>query len=104
MSILDIIIVGKTELIVSGLAGSIVAAVTKWDGWTATLRKLIVGTIAAMYLSPLAAPIIRAGFGVIDVPKEGADGVSGFVVGMCGIVIIEVMMNAVKFQRGAAND
>lgn len=90
---------GKAELILAGLAGSAVSAAMEWTGVLPAVRKILVGTLCAMYLSPLAVPLLGWVLGGLQVPTENSAGVSGFLMGIVGIVVIEIILKAFKLKR-----
>lgn len=87
------------ELATAGLAGAAVSAAMEWTGFLPAVRKIVVGTLCAMYLSPLAIPLLSIVLGAIDVPLEKTAGTSGFLMGVLGIVVIEILFKAFRLHR-----
>lgn len=99
MSIFDWLTGEKGQLLQSGLAGSAVAAAVEWTGIMPSLRKIIVGSLCALYLSPIAVPMLSWALGMGGIPIENAAGVSGFLMGVGGIIVIEIVLKAFRFRR-----
>lgn len=89
----------KGSLLIAGLAGSAVSAAMEWTGILPAIRKIVIGTLCAMYLSPLAVPLLGWVLGGLQVPTENAAGVSGFLMGVIGIVVIEIILKAFRLKR-----
>ncbi len=87
------------ELATAGLAGAAVSAAMEWTGFRSAVRKIVVGTLCAMYLSPLAIPLLSWVLGAIDVPIEKTAGMSGFLMGVLGIVVIEILFKVFRLHR-----
>ena len=90
---------GKGELLSAGFLGSVVAAAMEWNGVLPALRKIVVGTICALYLSPVALPLLSWALGNLQVPDESAAGLSGFLMGVTGIIVIEIILKAFRLRR-----
>jgi len=103
MSIFDWFQTDKGSLLVAGLAGSAVSAAMEWTGFLPAIRKIVVGTLSALYLSPLAVPFLTWILGGLSVPPENASGVGGFLMGVVGIVVIEIILKAFKLKRDDIN-
>lgn len=99
MAILDWLSSATGELFKAGLAGSAVAAAMEWTGFLPAIRKIVVGTLCALYLSPLAVPLLEWVLGTIQVPRDQAAGVSGFLMGVLGIIVIEIILKAFRLRR-----
>lgn len=89
----------ETTLIMSsGAAGGIVRWFTLKEKFIIGVSSIIVGTLCAVYLSPLALPIVELFLGkiLIDVNKQLT--FSGFIVGLSGAqapgLIIDVWKGA----------
>lgn len=80
-------------LALAGFLGSIVSAVFDWKGWVATARKVTVGSICALYIGPAAAPMAAK-----IAPSVNALTLSGFVVGLCGLLVVEIIVETVKHR------
>lgn len=89
----------KGELFQAGFAGAMVSAAMEWTGILPAVRKIVVGTLCAMYLSPITAPVFAWAFGGLSIPQENAVGVSGFLMGVVGIIFIEIVLKVFTFKR-----
>lgn len=83
-------------LLRAGVAGSAVSVVMEWNGWNSAIRKFIIGAISSYYLSPLAIPLISHVLGFISVPDRNAPSLSGFIMGVVGVIVIESFLNAFR--------
>lgn len=81
---------------VSGVAGAIAVAMVEWDGWLQLLRKVTVGGLCAIYLSPLAVPLLAFFLSGLSVPTDNAPTLGGFIMGMVGIVIVEFFIHVFR--------
>lgn len=70
----------------AGALGGLVRWITMRESWRAGLGTLLVGSICAIYLGPLAEPMLRPVVGAISAGEDAA-GFSSFVVGLGGIGI-----------------
>lgn len=86
------------ELATAGLAGAAVSAAMEWSGFLPAVRKIIVGTLCALYLSPLAIPLLSLVLGGLNVPPEKTAGMSGFLMGVLGIVVIEILLKVFRLH------
>ena len=91
------------QLGIAGLVGSAVAAAMEWGGFVSASRRLFVGTASAVFLGPLAIPMLEWALSGINVPKDNAAGMGGFLMGVVGIVAIEIIMKAFKIKRDNMN-
>jgi hypothetical protein len=93
---------------VAGALGGIVRWVTLRHNWREGSFTLIVGSICAMYLGPVALPIVEGTIGKI-VPQGDMSGLSSFLVGIGGIslsaFIIDIFDRTRFFKKpGEKND
>lgn len=88
-------------LLTAGVAGSAVSAAMEWTGMLPAIRKMVVGTLCALYLSPLAVPVLTWALNGLSVPSAAvrSTGLSGFLMGVVGIVVIEIIMKALQIKR-----
>lgn len=91
------------QLGIAGLVGSAVAAAMEWGGIVSASRRLFVGTASAVFLGPLAIPLLEWALGGINVPQDNAAGMGGFLMGVVGIVFIEIVMKAFNIKRDQMN-
>ena len=90
---------GKAAL--AGALGGIVRWVTLRERWREGLLSLLVGSICAVYLGPLVAPIIEPVIGKVA-PAGDGNGFSAFVVGVGGISISGLLTDIFRARRGQA--
>lgn len=83
----------------AGISGAIAAAIADWRGWAQLLRKAVVGAICAVYISPLAVPMLQFFLPGIGVPEDRAPELGGFLMGMLGIVLVEFLLHVVSVRR-----
>jgi len=88
----------KAELATAGLAGSTVSAAVDWRGVAAAMRRIVVGTLCAMFLSPLGLPLLRWLLSGAKIPVENAAGMSGFLMGVLGVVFIEYLLRVFRVK------
>jgi hypothetical protein len=86
------------KLLTAGLSGSAVSVAMEWTGVLPAIRKIVVGSACAMYLSPLAVPMLEWGLGVVNVPEENGATLGGFLMGVVGIVIIEIIVKGFRLR------
>lgn len=86
------------KLLTAGLSGSAVSVAMEWTGVLPAIRKIVVGSLCAMYLSPLSIPMLEWGLGAINVPTENGATLGGFLMGVVGIVVIEIIVKAFRLR------
>lgn len=99
MSIFEWFWSGKGEIALAGIAGSAVSVAMEWTGFWSGLRRLVVGALTAYFLAPVGLPIFRLVLGQIDVPVEQSAGVGGFILGIGGVIIVEIILKAFRIRR-----
>lgn len=82
----------------AGAAGGLVRWLTLRENWRDGLVSLVVGSVCAIFLGPLAAPMLRPFVGAIS-PGSNADGFSSFVVGLGGIGLAGFVIEALRLFR-----
>ena len=85
-------------VVIVGAAGGIVRWVTLREHWKGGILSLLVGTICAIYLGPLVAPMLEPVIGKIAPQSEGA-GFSSFVVGLGGISLSGFLIDLIRARR-----
>ena len=83
---------------IAGAAGGIVRWVTLRDRWSEGLTGLAVGSLCAIYLGPLAEPILKPVIGAIA-PDGDVAGFSSFVIGLGGISISGFILDIIRLRR-----
>lgn len=94
----------KGQLILAGAAGSAVSTLMEYEGVKPTIRKSIVGVLCAAYLGPIGTPFLHTIFGVINVPPEHAFSAAGFIMGIGGVVIIEIVLKTLRLKRDRVSE
>ena len=89
----------KAQLLLAGAAGGVVRWMTLRDYWTDGLISMVIGALSAMYLSPLAVPSLITWFGHINVAPENVGPLSGFLLGIGGITISGLIIDAWRLYR-----
>lgn len=89
----------RGEMAVAGIAGSAVSTIMQWEGWVSGLRRFFVGSVTAFFLGPVGVPLVSWLFPKINVPIEHSISVGGFVMGICGIVFVEVMLTVLRLKK-----
>jgi hypothetical protein len=90
----------------AGAAGGLVRWLTLRDSWRDGLASLFVGGICAIYLSPLAQPVLQPVFGAIS-PGGDAGSFAAFVVGLGGIALSGMVIDLTRrfrAEHGGASD
>ena len=88
--------VGRAAL--AGAAGGVVRWVTLRDNWREGLTGLAVGSLCAIYLGPLAQPILEPVIGAIA-PDGDVNGFSSFIIGLGGISISGFILDIIRLRR-----
>lgn len=89
---------GKGELLIAGIAGAAVSAVMDWNGVIGAARRFFVGAVTAYFMGPAGIPVFEWVFGKVSIPVEQSVSVGGFVMGVGGIVIIEIFMKTLRLR------
>lgn len=92
---------GKAAL--AGALGGIVRWITLRDNWKEGSAAVIVGGICALYLGPVAEPLVEAVFGFIA-PDQDAKHLAPFIVGIGGIGLASVIIDVVHAWRRPQGD
>ena len=87
---------GKAAL--AGALGGIVRWVTLREHWRDGVLSLLVGSICAVYLGPLVAPILEPVIGKLA-PNGDSAGFSSFVVGIGGMSISGLIIDIFRARR-----
>ncbi len=87
---------GKAAL--AGAAGGIVRWITLRHSWKEGATTLVVGAICAIYLGPVALPVVEASVGKI-LPGGDMSGLSSFLVGIGGISLSGMIMDIFDRRR-----
>lgn len=82
---------------VAGIAGASVSAALEWAGIFPTARKVFIGSLSAYYLGPVGVPIVS--WAMAGMKLDPAPTVSGFLMGLVGITIVEIFIRAFRLKR-----
>jgi hypothetical protein len=104
MSIWEWIASGKGEMALAGIAGSAVSVAMEWSGFMAGIRRLFVGAVTAYFLAPVGLPLFKWVLGQVDVPVEQSAGVGGFILGIGGVIIVEIILKAFRIRKAELKD
>lgn len=100
MAIWDFFTSSKGEVALAGAAGAAVSVAMEWTGWAAGTRKFLIGGITAYYTAPIGVPIVEWTIGkFLVIPEPNSAGVGGFLMGIGGVVIAEIMLKAFRLRR-----
>lgn len=84
---------------IAGAAGGAVRWLTLRQGWRDGLASLIVGCLCSIYLSPLVEPMIDLAFGKIVAEEAKRAALSGFVIGVGGIMVSGFLLDFWAIRR-----
>ncbi len=85
----------------AGAAGGLVRWLTLRETWRDGVASLLVGTVCAVYLGPIAEPMLRPVLGALA-PNHNPAGFSSFVVGLGGIGLSGFVIDALRRFRASA--
>lgn len=104
MSLFNFFDTVKGELALAGLAGSAVSVIMEWEGFIPGIRRLFVGTVTAFFLGPVGIPMFSWAFGQISIPQEHSASVGGFLMGITGVVLVEIILRMIKLRKQRLDD
>lgn len=84
---------------ISGAMGGIVRWMTLREGWRDGMVSVIVGAITSVYVGPAARPILRPIVDLTGVEPEAAASLSGFLIGVGGILVSGFFIDAWRLRR-----
>lgn len=77
---------------VAGVAGSLVCTLTKRESWREAIRTMLIGTVSAPFLWPIAGPLFEQGIGVrFEMTLTDARMLGGFAIGFCGAAALRLV-------------
>lgn len=94
--ILDWLSSPNGQVAISAVAGAAVNAVFEWKGVYATTRKMFIGSTSAYFLAPVGVPMVQKSLAWFSVPETSSASVGGFIIGVTGVFLIEVIIIAVR--------
>lgn len=89
----------KAQLLLAGALGGIVRWMTLRDHWSDGLISMVVGSLSAMYLAPLAVPSLIPVLRNISVAAENVGPLSGFLIGIGGVTVSGFVLDAWRLRR-----
>ena len=89
----------KAQLLLSGALGGVVRWLTLRDHWVDGIISIVVGSICALYLAPLATPELVPMFGAINIARDSTNSLSGFLIGIGGITVSGFVMDVWRSRR-----
>lgn len=92
----------KGQVALAGAAGGMVRWLTVKSRWTDGVISIIVGSLSAIYLGPLAEPAIDALLGQVIVDEISRGAFSGFMLGLGGISATGWVIDWWSFKRRKA--
>lgn len=98
MTFIEWITTPKGDLTLAGLAGSAVSVVMEWSGFKAGLRRLFVGAVTAYYMGPVGVPLFQWALGHISIEEGQSSSIGGFIMGVAGVIIVEIMLKAFRLR------
>lgn len=100
MTLMEWLTSNKGELLLSGFAGSAVSVAMEFNGWRSSIRRLFIGGVTAYYLGPITIPLLQWAIGSLPIPVDAANiaTLGGFVCGLCGIIINEIILKALRIR------
>lgn len=93
----------RGQSLLAGIAGSLVAVMLEWKTAGANARRFFCGFVAAIYLGPAGVPFFTWVFNGINIPVESAASFGIFIMGVCGVVVLEVFTRTLRLWQGVAN-
>ncbi|MBO3760338.1 hypothetical protein [Ciceribacter sp. L1K22] len=88
----------KGEIALAGIAGSAVSVAMEWSGVGSGIRRLFIGGVTAYFLAPIGIPMFQWALGKITVQPEHAASVGGFIIGIGGVIIVEIILKAFRIR------
>lgn len=89
--------VGK--LAIAGALGGVVRWLTLKEKWTDGLVSVVVGAITSVYVGPAAFPLLKPLIDFAGVEHEAAVGLSGFLIGVGGILVSGFLIDVWRARR-----
>lgn len=92
LRIMEIAATDHGQAMVAGVCGAIVRVVTLRERKYQAIGSIVVGLISAVYLGPLALPMLESVLGALRVAPQSAGPLSGFLVGLGGITFAQAIL------------
>jgi hypothetical protein len=94
----------KAQVVLAGAAGGLVRWLTLRSAWRDGTISVIVGSISALYLGPLAEPAIDALLGTFVADPASRYTFSGFIIGLGGVSVSGFVMDFWRARRHKMKD
>lgn len=85
----------------AGAAGGLVRTLTLRDNWREGIANLVVGSLCAVYLPPLALFFLSPTLGKLDVPPAMIGNLSAFIMGLGGMTAAGFILDVIKAKRAS---
>lgn len=89
---------------IAGALGGLVRWVTLRESVREGAAALLVGAVCAIYVAPLAVPILAPALGVLNLKPDQVDRLSPFLVGLGGVGTVGFIMDAMRARRSIGDD
>ena len=83
----------KGQLVIAGAMGGVVRWLTLRESWQEGVVSLAVGGIMALYVGPVAIPLVGPMLSTIVVDHDSVAGFSGLMVGLSGMTVARWLMD-----------
>jgi hypothetical protein len=93
----------EVQALLAGASGGVVRWLSVKVNWRQGLSMMVVGSLCALYLNPLAVPAIEPVIGVLvldPASKVGLAGLSGFLIGLGGVSVAAFFIDFWRTWRG----
>ena len=104
MTLYEYLFTDYGRLIIASFLGAVLSAAMDYTGIWLFCRRILVGTIVAVHTYELAVPLTRFFLGLFDAPKEPSIALSGFLMGVMGVIFVETIILAGKKFRKKFDD
>lgn len=85
--------------VAGGLGGAVRVLTRPEESWMRRVLTSVVGSVVAVYGTPVLAPIVATYLSSYQVPIEGVSGLVGFMLGMTGLSLCEGAITLVRRWR-----
>lgn len=94
----------KGQIALAGALGGVVRWLTLRQMWREGLASILVGGICAVYLGPLASPVLDNIVGIFNVAPDARASFSGFVIGVGGIAVAGAIMDFWRARKARSKE
>lgn len=91
----------KGQVALAGAAGGLVRWLTLRARWQDGVISIVVGSLCALYLGPLAQPAVTAMIGTFVLDPASRASFSGFILGLGGVSVSGLAMDFWKAKKDA---